>query len=156
MLLFPNHLLILFLVWLQGVRFTGYLAILLSGIWPASWCSGQSFWLLIMKSRVRFPVLTWGFFLEGEDSHGDHGLGSSVELRFKTPPGTSYLRITIHLIGTTWLRLMGVPTSVVGYTSATAGRGDHQVHKGHVVAFKKKKGMCRRHLDNPFRLYGRL
>jgi hypothetical protein len=29
---------------------------------------------------------------------------------------------------------MGVPTSEVGYTSATAGRGDHEVHKGHVVA----------------------
>jgi hypothetical protein len=29
---------------------------------------------------------------------------------------------------------MGVPTAEVGYTSATAGRGDHEVHKGHVVA----------------------
>jgi hypothetical protein len=28
---------------------------------------------------------------------------------------------------------MGVPTSEVGYTSATTGRGDHEVHKGHVV-----------------------
>jgi hypothetical protein len=25
---------------------------------PASWSSGQSFWLLIMRSRVRLP---WGF-----------------------------------------------------------------------------------------------
>jgi hypothetical protein len=32
---------------------------------------------------------------------------------------------------------MGVPTSEVGYTSATTGRGDHVVHKGHVVALKK-------------------
>jgi hypothetical protein len=32
---------------------------------------------------------------------------------------------------------MGVPTSEVGYTSATTGRGDHEVHKGHVVALKK-------------------
>jgi hypothetical protein len=31
---------------------------------------------------------------------------------------------------------MGVPTSEVGYTSATAGRGD-EVHKGHVVALEK-------------------
>jgi hypothetical protein len=31
---------------------------------------------------------------------------------------------------------MGVPTSDVGYTSATTGRGDHEVHKGHVVALK--------------------
>jgi hypothetical protein len=34
---------------------------------------------------------------------------------------------------------MGVPTSEVGYTSATTGRGDHEIHKGHVVAMKKKK-----------------
>jgi hypothetical protein len=29
---------------------------------------------------------------------------------------------------------MGVPTSEVGYTLATTGRGDHVVHKGHEVA----------------------
>jgi hypothetical protein len=34
---------------------------------------------------------------------------------------------------------MGVPTSEVGYTSATTGRGNHEVHKGHVVALEKKK-----------------
>jgi hypothetical protein len=28
---------------------------------------------------------------------------------------------------------MGVPTLEVGYTSATTGRGNHEVHKGHVV-----------------------
>jgi hypothetical protein len=67
---------------------------------PASWSSRQSF-LLIMRSRAGFPVLPQGFFLEGEDSHGDHGLGSLVEHRFKAPPGTSYSYITIHLIGTT-------------------------------------------------------
>jgi hypothetical protein len=33
---------------------------------------------------------------------------------------------------------MGVPTSEVGYTSATAGRGDHEVHKGHVVTLAQK------------------
>jgi hypothetical protein len=31
---------------------------------------------------------------------------------------------------------MGVPTSEVGYTSATTGRGDHEVHDGHVVALE--------------------
>jgi hypothetical protein len=31
---------------------------------------------------------------------------------------------------------MGVPTSEVGYTSATTGRGDNEVHKGNVVAKK--------------------
>jgi hypothetical protein len=39
------------------------------------------------------------FFLEVEDPHGDHGLRSSVEFRFKAPPDTSH--ITIHFIGTT-------------------------------------------------------
>jgi hypothetical protein len=29
---------------------------------------------------------------------------------------------------------MVVPTSEVGNTSATTGRGGHEVHKGHVVA----------------------
>jgi hypothetical protein len=35
---------------------------------------------------------------------------------------------------------MGVPTSDVGYTSATNGRGDHEVRKGHVVALAQKRG----------------
>jgi hypothetical protein len=90
---------------------------------------------MIMRSRVQFPVLPWGFFLEGEDSHSDHGLGSLVEIRFKAPPGPSYSYITIHLIGTPQ---MSVTTSEVGYTSATTGRGDHEVHKGHVVALEEK------------------
>jgi hypothetical protein len=84
-----------------------------------------------MRSRVRFPVLPWGFFLEGEDSHGDHGLGSLVELTLRP-----LLVLQIHISPSTssgQLRLMGVPTSEVGYTSATTGRGDHEVHKGHVV-----------------------
>jgi hypothetical protein len=34
---------------------------------------------------------------------------------------------------------MGVPAFEVGYTSATTGRGDHEVHKGHVVALEEKK-----------------
>jgi hypothetical protein len=33
---------------------------------------------------------------------------------------------------------MNVPTSEVGYTSTTTGRGDHEVHKGHVVTLAKK------------------
>jgi hypothetical protein len=41
------------------------------------------------------------FSLNVEDSHGDHGLSSLVELKFKVPPGASYSYITIHLIGTT-------------------------------------------------------
>jgi hypothetical protein len=35
--------------------------------------------------------------------------------------------------------LTGLPTSEVGYTSATTGRGDLEVHKGHVVALERKK-----------------
>jgi hypothetical protein len=33
---------------------------------------------------------------------------------------------------------MGVPTSEVGYSSATTGRADHKVQKGHVVALEEK------------------
>jgi hypothetical protein len=33
---------------------------------------------------------------------------------------------------------MGVPTLEFGYTSATTGMGDHEVHKGHVVALGYK------------------
>jgi hypothetical protein len=36
---------------------------------------------------------------------------------------------------------MGVPTSEVGYTSATTGSGDHEVHKGHVVAVAKNNSV---------------
>jgi hypothetical protein len=32
---------------------------------------------------------------------------------------------------------MGVPTLEVGYPSTKTGRGDHEVHKGHVVALEK-------------------
>jgi hypothetical protein len=59
---------------------------------PASCSSGQSFWLLIMRSRVRFPVLPWDFSLKGEDSHGDHGVGSLVELRLRP-----HLLLNIHI-----------------------------------------------------------
>jgi hypothetical protein len=58
---------------------------------------------------------------------------------FKAPPGTSHSYITTHLIGTTQLRLMGVPTLEVGYTSATTGRGDHEVQKVHVVALEEEE-----------------
>jgi hypothetical protein len=34
---------------------------------------------------------------------------------------------------------MGIPTSAVGYTSATNGMGDHEVHKGHVVALERRR-----------------
>jgi hypothetical protein len=37
---------------------------------------------------------------------------------------------------------MGISTSEVGYTSATTGREDHEVHKGHVVGGKKPFLVC--------------
>jgi len=37
-----------------------------------------------------------GIFLEGEDSRGNHGLDKLVELRFKSPPGTTSSPIVIH------------------------------------------------------------
>jgi hypothetical protein len=37
---------------------------------------------------------------------------------------------------------MGVPTTEVSYTSAAAGSGDHEVHKGHVVALGGTKSSC--------------
>jgi hypothetical protein len=40
---------------------------------------------------------------------------------------------------------MGVPTSEVVYPSATTGRGDHEVHKGHVVALEKKMKKEKKH-----------
>jgi hypothetical protein len=36
-----------------------------------------------MRSRIRFSAVPWGFFLEGDDYHGNHGLGSLVELRLR-------------------------------------------------------------------------
>jgi hypothetical protein len=32
---------------------------------PSSWSSGQSLWLLIMRSQVRFPGVPWEFSLKG-------------------------------------------------------------------------------------------
>ena len=42
------------------------------------------------------PGSTVGIFLEGEDSHCDHGLGRLVEFRFKAPPGTTSSSIATH------------------------------------------------------------
>jgi hypothetical protein len=65
------------------------LSVIIMCVRLASWSSGQSFLILNVRFRVRSPVLPWGIFLKGEDSHGDRGLGSLVELTFKVPPGTS-------------------------------------------------------------------
>jgi hypothetical protein len=48
---------------------------------------------------------------------------------------------------------MGVPTSEVSYTLATAGRGGNEVHKGHVVALEKKKKDISHSKKNSARYY---
>jgi hypothetical protein len=105
---------------------------------PASRSSGQSFWLLIMRSRVRFTVLPWGFFLEGEVSHGDHGLCRLVELGFKAP---SWYFIFIyhhppHPNNVTAPH--GRPNIRSPLHFGHNRRGDHKVHKGNVVALGEK------------------
>ena len=65
-------------------------------VWPASWSSGQSFWLLITRSRVRFPALPWEFSLKGKIPRSEHGLGRLVEFMFKAPPSTTSSSITTH------------------------------------------------------------
>jgi len=63
-----------------------------------------------------------------------------VEFRFKGPLGTTSSYITTHIIGTTKSRLMGVPTSEVGYTSAMPRREDHEVRKDMWGHWKKNDG----------------
>jgi hypothetical protein len=46
---------------------------------------------------------------------------------------------------------MGVSASEVGYTSATTGRGEREVHKGHVVALGE--GDERKKTLMAFRIY---
>jgi hypothetical protein len=106
-------------------------------MWPASWCSGHRFWLLIMRFRVRFSVLPWGFFLEGEVPLGDHRLGSLVELSLRP-------LLVLHISPST----SSGQSNCASWASQTQksvilqpqpGGGDHEVHKGHVVAMEKKK-----------------
>ena len=122
-------------------------------LWPASWSSGQSLWLLIMRSRVRFPALPWvfslkgkipgstvGIFLEGKDSHGDHGLGRLVECRFKAPPGTTSFSITTHTPSgqrncASWA---SQPRKSVTLLLCARGRTTKST-KRHVVALRGKK-----------------
>ena len=59
--------------------------------------------------------------------------------RLKAPSGTSSPHIS-PLTPSGQLRLMGVPTSEVGYTSATARRGDHDSSYEHVVTLGGRGG----------------
>ena len=47
----------------SGTVFLPYITVNISRKGPASWSSGQSFWLLITRFRVRFPALPWEFSL---------------------------------------------------------------------------------------------
>jgi hypothetical protein len=47
---------------------------------------------------------------------------------------------------------MGVSTSEVGYTSATTGSGDHEVHKGHVVALGRENK--NKHVNGTYTING--
>ena len=56
--------------------------------WPASCSSGQGFWLLIMRSRVLFPVLYENFSLQGKIPVVTMVWVVS-RFRLKAPPGSS-------------------------------------------------------------------
>ena len=80
-----------------------------------------------------------GIFLEGEDSRGDHVLGSLVEFRFKAPPGTTSSSITTHTPSgqrncASWA---SQPQKSVTLLPCSR-REDHEVHEGHVVALEEK------------------
>ena len=78
-------------------------------------------------------------FLEGEDSRGDHGLGSLVEFRFKAPPGTTSSSITTHTSSgqrncALWA---SQPQKSVTLLPCLEGRTTKST-KGHVVALGAK------------------
>ena len=85
------------------------------------------------------PGSTVGTFLEGEDSHGDHGLGRLVDFRFKTPPGTTSSSIITHTSSgqrncAAWA---SQPQKSVTLLPCPGGRTTKS-RKGHVVALEKK------------------
>jgi hypothetical protein len=61
-----------------------------------------------------------------------------VEFRFNASPGI--LRSYVSSL-TSSGQCSRAPTSEVGYTWATAGREDHEVYKGHVVALRGGGGL---------------
>jgi len=62
--------------------------------------------------------------LKGEDSRGDHGLGSLVEFRFKAPPGTTSPSITTHTPSgqRNWASWASQPQKSVTFLPCTGGR----------------------------------
>jgi hypothetical protein len=98
---------------------------------PALWFGGQKFWLLSMRSRVRFPVLQWKFSLAGEDLHSDHGLGSlsNLGLRSYISPRTTSGQRNCAL----W-----APHPQKSVTLRPQPGGAPRSLYGHVVALEKK------------------
>ena len=64
-------------------------------MWLASWSSGQGLWLLIMRSRVWFPVLPWEVFLAEKDSRSGHGVVVS-RFMLKASWCFIFLHVTTH------------------------------------------------------------
>jgi len=80
-----------------------------------------------------------GIFLQGEDSHGDHGLGRLVEFTFKAPPGTTSSSITTHTPSgkrncASWA---SQPQKSVALLPCPGGRNTKST-KGHVLALGEK------------------
>ena len=76
-----------------------------------------------------------GIFLEGEDYHGEHGLGRLAEFRFKASPGTTSSSITTHTPSgqrncASWA---SQPQKSVTLLPCPGGRNTKST-KGHVVA----------------------
>jgi len=78
-------------------------------------------------------------FLEGEDSHGDHGLGRLVEFRFKAHPGTTSPSITTHTPSgqRNYASWASQPQKSVTLLPRPGGRTTKST-KGHLVALGKK------------------
>ena len=70
------------------------------------------------------PGSTVGIFLEGENSHGDHGLGRLVEFRFKAPPDTKSSYITTHTSSgqRNWASWASQPQKSVTFLPCPGGR----------------------------------
>ena len=86
------------------------------------------------------PGSTVGIFLEGEDSHSDHGLSRLVEFRFKAPPGITSSSITTHTSSgqrncASWA---SEPQKSVTLLPCPGGRTTKST-KGHVMALEEKK-----------------
>jgi len=86
------------------------------------------------------PGSTVGIFLEGEDSHDDHGLGRLVEFRVKATPGTTSSSITTHTSSgqrncASWASQLQKSVTLL----PCPGGRTMKSTKGHVVALGERK-----------------